>query len=357
MPILDLIRHVAGLYRTEFIREIRFVMSASNTPTQFKFSLPGKGRIATVFGGSGFVGSQIVRELASQGWVVRVAVRRPSKAIDLKTAGDVGQIVPMVANTTDKHSVRSAVSGATLVVNATGLLFERNTQTFDGLHNKGPALIAEACRDFDVSQLLHVSAIGADMRSNSVYARSKAAGEEAIQNRFPSAIILRPSIVFGTTDNFFNRFGSMARMSPILPLIGGGTSQFQPVFVGDVADAAMSALSNPDAKGKIFELGGPERFTFKQLMEIVLRFVRRNRRLQPISFGLARFLARFAQIMPNPQLTVDQVKLLAKDNVVADEALTLSDLGIDPVGVEAILPTYMEQYRAGGRFTVRKRHK
>ncbi|MGB0843443.1 MAG: complex I NDUFA9 subunit family protein [Alphaproteobacteria bacterium] len=321
------------------------------------FSVPGKGRIATVFGGSGFIGSQIVRELAAQGWVVRVAVRRPSRALELKTSGDVGQVLPMVATTTDRNSVRAAVSGACLVVNATGILFETKTQTFDGIHNKGPAFIAEACKDFGVDRLVHISALGADIQSNSDYARSKAAGEEAVFNRFKSATILRPSVVFGPEDQLFNRFGLMARTAPMLPLIGGGETKLQPVYVGDVADAALSALANPSTRGQTYELGGPEVVTFKELLTYLLKLVRRNRRLQSISFGFAKFIAKFAQLLPNPVLTVDQVKLLKADNVVDSQAKGLGDLGIKPTSMDAIVPSYVEQYRAGGRFTVRKQIK
>jgi NADH dehydrogenase len=308
-------------------------------------------KVATVFGGSGFVGRYIVKRLAKEGWVVRVAVRDTEKAHFLQPYGNVGQIVRMPVPIQDEQAVREAVDGADAVFNAIGLLFEPGgAQTFDEVHVNGPERIARLAAETGVKRLIHVSAIGADTASESVYARTKAEGEAAILKQFPQATILRPSIVIGPEDGFLNFFAQMARLSPALPLIGGGKTRFQPVYVGDVADAAMTAVHESKTKGKTYELGGPKVYTFKQLMELLLKEIRRKRLLLPIPFGVAQVQAGVAELLPKPLLTRDQVTLLKVDNVVQKGALSFKTLGLEPQAIEAILPTYLVRYRPGGRF-------
>jgi NADH dehydrogenase len=308
-------------------------------------------KVATVFGGSGFVGRYIVKRLAKEGWVVRVAVRDTEKAHFLQPYGNVGQIVRMPVPIQDEQAVREAVDGADAVFNAIGLLFEPGgAQTFDEVHVNGPERIARLSAETGVKRLIHVSAIGADKESESVYARTKADGEAAILKQFPQATLLRPSIVIGPEDGFLNFFAQMARVSPALPLIGGGKTRFQPVYVGDVADAAMVCVQESKTKGKTYELGGPKVYTFKQLMELMLKEIRRKRLLLPIPFGVAQLQAGVAELLPKPLLTRDQVTLLKQDNVVQKGALSFKTLGLEPQAIEAILPTYLVRYRPGGRF-------
>jgi len=309
-----------------------------------------KGRLITVFGGSGFIGRNLVRDLADRGARVRVAVRHPNQALFLKPMGDVGQIQIVQANLRHAPSVAAAVEGADAVINLVGILFESGKQKFDEIQAKGAGRVAEAAAKAGVSRLVHISAIGADAASPSKYARAKAAGEEAVKAAFPTATILRPSIVFGPDDDFFNRFAGLATISPALPLIGGET-KFQPVYVGDVADAITAALEDEKSAGKTYELGGPRTYTFRELMELTLKEIQRKRMLITVPFGLAKFKAAFLQILPNPLLTVDQVKLLAFDNVVAPKAKKLKDLGITPTPAEAILPRYLYRFRKHGQFS------
>ena len=307
-------------------------------------------RNVTVFGGSGFLGRYIVQRLAHRGVRVRVATREPESARFLQPLGVVGQVMPVQANLRHEGSVRRAVAGADAVVNCVGVLFERGRQGFGALHVNGARRVALAAAEAGVSRLLHVSALGADPESPSAYSRSKAAGETAVRDAFPGAAILRPSVVFGPEDDFFNRFGALARILPALPLIGGGGTRFQPVYVGDVADAAAKLLADPSASG-VWELGGPRVYTFKELMQLVLHETGRRRLLLPLPFGLAKLQAMFLQFLPNPPLTPDQVELLRRDNVVSDGARTLADLGLAATPAEAIVPTYLARYRRGGKLT------
>ncbi|MFN4088885.1 MAG: complex I NDUFA9 subunit family protein [Alphaproteobacteria bacterium] len=307
-------------------------------------------RRVTVFGGSGFVGRYLVKRLAAEGSVVRVAVRRPAEADFLKPLGAVGQIVPVAANVRDRERVAAAVAGVDAVVNLVGILQEGGGQTFDGVQAEGARTVAEAARDAGVGRLVQMSAIGADAGSESRYARTKAAGEAAVREAFPTASIVRPSIVVGPEDDFFNRFGRMAVLSPALPLIGGGVTRFQPVVVGDVADALMAILRDPATAGQTYELGGPQVYSFRELMELLLRITGRRRCLFTLPFGLADFQARFLEKLPRAPLTRDQVKLLQRDNVVSGSLPGLTDLGIAPTAIEVILPTYLERFRRGGRF-------
>jgi uncharacterized protein YbjT (DUF2867 family) len=306
--------------------------------------------LITVFGGSGFLGRHLMGRLAKQGWIVRVAVRRPSTAKFLKTMGDVGQITPIRAPIQDADAVRAATAGARAVVNLVGILYEKGDSDFAAIHARGAQNVAAAAAQAGAERLVHVSSIGADLHAESDYARSKGVGEAAVKTAFPTATILRPSVVFGPEDDFFNRFAAMASVSPVLPLIGGGGTKFQPVYVGDVADAIATCLIDPATQGKTYELGGPRVYTFKELMVLLLDQIGRRRLLVPWPFALADLQAAVLEKLPVPPLTRDQVKLLRRDNIVSKGALTLADLKIVPSTAESILPTYLDRYRKGGRF-------
>jgi NADH dehydrogenase len=302
-----------------------------------------------VFGGAGFIGRYIVKRLAAEGLVVRVAGRDPERAIALKPMGVPGQVLPVRASVTDARSVEASVAGATVVINCVGILFESAGARFAAVQGEGPGIVAAAAAAAGVRRMVHLSAIGADAASPSVYARTKAAGEAAVLAAFPGATILRPSIVFGPEDGFFNRFGALARLSPALPTYGGGTTRFQPVYVGDVADAVMAALDRAEAMGRTYELGGPRIYTFKALLQYVLAETRRKRLLIDLPFSIGNLQARLFELLPTPPLTRDQLLLLQRDNVVAEGALTLADLGITPKALEAIVPAYLARFRPHGR--------
>lgn len=304
--------------------------------------------VATVFGGSGFIGRYVVQRLAAAGHVVRVAVRDPEGALFLKPMGAPGQVVPMAADVTDAASVARAVAGAEIVVSLVGILYPKGRASFEAVQARAPGLIAEAAKAAGVRALVHVSAIGASAESGSAYARTKAAGEAAVFKAFPEATVLRPSIVFGPEDGFFNRFGQLAALLPALPLFGGGGTKFQPVFVGDVADAVMAALARPEARGRTYELGGPRVWSFRELMEYVLRETRRKRLLLNLSWKVAMLQGRLGELLPVPPITRDQVTLLQQDNVVAAGAPGLAELGIQPASIEAIVPSYLARFRPGG---------
>jgi NADH dehydrogenase len=309
--------------------------------------------LITVFGGSGFLGRHVVRALAKRHYRIRVAVRWPELAGHLQPLGRVGQIHAVQANLRHPGSVFAAVRDADVAINLVGILFERGRQRFDAVQTAGAEIVARAAAAHG-ARMVHVSAIGADENSRSGYARSKAEGEKAVLATAPSATIFRPSIVFGPDDSFFNRFASLARVLPALPLIGGGHTRFQPVFAGDVAEAIARAVEGETRPGTIYEVGGPEIFTFRELMEYILATIERRRLLMPIPFWLAKLQATFLQFMPNPLLTPDQVALLRTDNVVSpqaiDELRTLKDLGIEPRLVQAIVPAYLWRFRRSGQF-------
>ena len=306
--------------------------------------------VVTIFGGSGFIGHSLVQLLAKQGWVIRVAVRRARDARDLQPLGNVGQIVAVPCKVQDPALVEAALAGADAAVNLTGILYERGAQSFDAVHVQGAANIARAAAKLGVGRLVHMSALGADPQSKSAYARSKAAGEAALRAAYPAASIVRPSIVFGPGDGFFNRFAAMALLSPVLPLIGGGATRFQPVYVGDVAQAMAACLAGSGHEGETYELGGPRVYSFKELLEMMLREIKRKRLLLPVPYALATIKAAFLEHLPVPPITRDQVKLLKRDNVVAEGAKGLADLGIEATPVESILPLYMDCFRDGGRY-------
>jgi len=303
--------------------------------------------LVTVFGGSGFLGRHTVRALARAGWRIKVATRHPNRAFFLRPLGSVGQIDFVKSDVSDAESVARAMLGAQAVINLTGILFEKG-QSFEDVQARGAANIATCAASAGVGALVHVSAIGADPESDSSYAVTKAKGEQSVRAAFPKAVILRPSIIFGPEDGFFNKFAEMARFYPALPLVGGGQTRFQPVFVGDVAQAIVTALSRQD--GRTYELGGPSTYSFKELLQLILRETGRNRALVPLPFGLASLSAAFLQLLPNPLLTIDQVRLLKKDNVVSPSAAGLTDLGIIPTSVEAVVPAYLWRYRAKGEY-------
>jgi uncharacterized protein YbjT (DUF2867 family) len=304
--------------------------------------------VATVFGGSGFIGRYVVKRLAAQGHVVRVAGRDTERAKDLMTTGAVGQVVPLYVTLDNEASVHRAVEGADLVVNLVGILAERRAGDFQRIQGEGAGRVARAAAAAGAKRMVQLSAIGADPASPSGYGRSKAAGEAAVQAAFPAATILRPSVVFGAEDQFFNRFGSMAMLLPIMPVIEGG-SRFQPVYVGDVADAVLAGLTRDDAAGRIYELGGPRVLTFRELLRYVLMETRRHRPLWTVPTGLARLQARLGELVPGKPFTRDQLAMLSRDTVVSAGMPGLEALGIVPTPMELVVPTYLDRYRVGGK--------
>ena len=308
--------------------------------------------LVTVFGGSGFLGRHVVRALAKLGYRIRVAVRRPELAGFLQPLGRVGQIHAVQANVRHPASVEAAARDADVVIDLVGILFERGRQKFDAVQAFGAEAVALAAAAFG-ARMIHVSAIGADEQAPSRYARSKAVGEKLVLAAVPSAVILRPSVLFGPEDDFFNKFAAIARFAPALPLIGGGHTRFQPVFAGDVASAVVAAIEGRANDG-VYELGGPEVRSFKQLMQFMLATIERQRLLVPIPFALAKFQAGILQLLPKPLLTPDQVELLRGDVTVSDQAKregrTLEALGIDPVAMAAIVPSYLWRFRKAGQF-------
>lgn len=312
--------------------------------------------LVTVFGGSGFVGRHVVRTLVKRGYRIRVAVRRPDLAGFLLPYGYVGQISLVQANLRYRQSVDRAVEGSAFVVNCVGILFESGRNSFDAVQDFGARAVAESARAAG-AKLVHVSAIGADVDSASSYARTKGRAEAAIMSNIPDAVILRPSIVFGPEDSFFNKFAGMAQMFPALPLIGGGKTKFQPVHVEDVAQAVALGVDGVIPGGKIYELGGAEVLTFREILEFVLRTTARKRPLVSLPFGIASLLGSVASLVPfiTPPITSDQVELLKHDNVVSDAAIregrTLEGMGIQPTLLSSVVPSYLVQYRPQGQFT------
>jgi len=309
--------------------------------------------LVTVFGGSGFIGSQVVRRLAKAGWRIRVAVRNPSLAYAMRLHGDVGQIDVVQANVRNPASLRRALQGATAAVNLVGVLYETGRQGFQAVHAMGAQNVAEAAHAEGVARFVQMSALGADPDSPSKYARTKAMGEAAVRGVYPDAVLIRPSVVFGPEDGFFNRFAAMASFSPVLPLIGGGATRFQPVYVGDVAQAIAHALAAPEAAGRTYELGGPAVLSFRQLMEMLLAQIDKRRLLVPLPWPVAGLMGKAGDLVAGliaPPVTSDQVELLRTDNVVSGQYPGLADLGITPSTLESVLPTYLYRYRKGGQY-------
>ncbi len=326
----------------------------------------GAGRVVTVFGGSGFVGRYVVRALARDGWRVRIACRRPDLAFHLQPQGRVGQVMAVQANVRHPESVAAALRGASAVVNLVGILAEGGAQTFSKVQAEGARAIAEAAKAAGVDTVVHISAIGADPNGASAYARSKAEGEAAMLAAEPSAVILRPSVIFGQEDDFFNRFATMARFFPVIPIVGAET-RFQPVYVGDVAEAVAAAVAGQAKPGVVYELGGPETKTFAELIDYVLQVTERDRRVAKLSFATGMLVAGVTQFFTKltlglfPKLlrmTADQVELLKHDNVASEAAIrdgrTLQGLGVQPQAIEAIVPTYLYRYRKTGQYQAQR---
>lgn len=307
-----------------------------------------RGKVVTVFGGSGFLGRYVVQRLAERGAVLRVPTRHPEQANHLRPLGAVGQIVLEPWSPGAPAAIERTLAGACAAVNLVGILFERRAGDFARLQGGLPGAIGAAAAKLGLERVVQVSAIGADPGSPSAYARSKAAGEAALRAAFPNATILRPSVVIGPEDGFFNRFARMAGVSPALPLIGGGRTRFQPVHVGDVADAVAAALTRDDVAGRTYELGGPSVYSFRELMAYLLKVTGRRRLLVSLPFGLARLQARLLERLPEPPLTVDQVELLRRDNVVAPGAAGLAELGVQPTPLEVVVPPYLRAYARPG---------
>jgi uncharacterized protein YbjT (DUF2867 family) len=306
-------------------------------------------RQVTVFGGSGFLGRYVIERLADRDVIVRVGVRDPEAGKHLKPLGQVGQVNVFPSDIRDEDAVRRAVDGVDAVINLVGILAQRGRQTFKAIHVDAPETMARAAVEAGCRAMVHVSAIGASRMAMSEYGRSKVAGEQAVRDAFPPATIVRPSVIFGPEDEFFNLFGGLARLAPALPLYGGGKTRFQPVYVADVADAILAALFDSAAAGKIYELGGPREYTFAELMEYLLTEIRRKRALISLPFFVGDIQAFFAEFLPNPPVTRDAMKSLREDNVVAAGSLALKDLGVEPTAMELIVPTYVHRYRRGGR--------
>lgn len=307
-------------------------------------------KIATIFGGSGFIGKQVVRELARAGYLIKVATRVPERAYELRPCGTVGQVVPFECHYGDPASIAAAVAGAEVVVNCIGILYERKKGDFKRAHAEIPAMIAEACVKAEVKSFIHISAAGIEI-SKSRYAKTKLEGENAIRKIMSDVTILRPSIVFGPDDDFFNKFAGLMQILPALPLIGGGRTLFQPVYVGDIADAVMAAIKTPDHhRGRVYELGGPEIVSFKEIYKILERYTGHRRIYFYLPWILAKIDAFFLSLLPTPLLTPDQVESLKSDFTVSPQSPGLAELGLRPTGMEMILPQYLAAYRAGGRF-------
>jgi uncharacterized protein YbjT (DUF2867 family) len=315
-------------------------------------------KIVTIIGGSGFVGRHVARALAKRGYRVRVACRRPDLAGHVQPLGTPGQIMPVQANVRYPASLAAACEGAFVVINLPGVLANRGAQSFEAVHVFGADASAKAAKAAGAKVFIQMSALGADANSLSEYARSKAQGEALAKAAFPGAIVLRPSIIFGPEDNFFNQFAAMSRLAPALPLIGGGHTKYAPVFVGDVAEAIAVLVDRAEASGKTFELGGPEIFTFKQLMQFTLDTIGRKRLLLPVPWTAAKILGSVLGLLPKALLTADQVELLKADCVVSEEALKegrgLESFGISPRSIQSIAPSYLYRFRKAGQFTAPK---
>jgi uncharacterized protein YbjT (DUF2867 family) len=306
-------------------------------------------RRITVIGASGFIGRYVVKRLAAEGAVICACCRHARDAGFLRPMGDVGQVATFDADITDERALAAVIAGSDAVINAVGILYERGKQNFEALHHQGPARLAKLAKAAGVRHFVHISSISADPAAPSAYSRTKAAGEDAVRAAFADAVILRPALVFGPEDNFFNRFAAMARYLPALPLIGGGHTKFQPVYVGDVAAAVAAVLSLAGAGGKTYELAGPVVFDLKQLFALMLHMIGRQRLLLPVPFGLASFKAFFLELLPKPLLTRDQVRVLKRDAVARPGAPGLAELGIVPQALELVLPSYLDRYRRAGR--------
>lgn len=312
-------------------------------------------KIVTIFGGSGMVGRAVTQEFAKLGYQVRVATRRPQTCYTMRSYGTPGQVMPISYDPARPDTIASAIQGAEIVVNTVGMLYERRRATFHAAHVELPRQIATACKRSNVKRFVHISALGVDT-ARSKYAKTKLHGEQVVRDIFPGVVILRPSVMFGPDDGFFNLFARLAQILPVLPLIGGGKTKFQPVYVGDVARAVVVAATGPaDVAGNTYELGGPDQVTFRDIYARLFDVMGTRRFLMPLPFPIAKIQGRVMQMFPNPMLTVDQVVSLETDNIVGTGVKTFKDLGIVPTSMDLILPTYLSHYRAGGIFGEKQR--
>jgi len=307
-------------------------------------------KIIAIFGAGGFLGKHLMRQLTKLDYRVKVATRNPYLKGYLKPLGNPGQIELFKTNIFDPEDVRKVLKNCDVVINLVGVLYETRKQKFNEIHSQFPYLLCNLCNELKIKNLVHVSALGVKEKNVSQYMLSKLQGEKNIQDTFKPSVILRPSVVFGPEDKFFNTFASIAQFSPVLPLIGGGKTKFAPIYVGDVAKAIVKALELSNSESKIYELGGPENYSFKELMEILLTEIKKKRFLMPIPFAVAKFQSYFLQMLPNPLLTPDQVEMLKYNNVVSGEYPTLKDLGISGTLIQSILPKYIYRFRTGGQF-------
>ena len=307
-------------------------------------------KIIAVFGAGGFLGKHLMRQLTKLDYRVKVATRNPYLRGYLKLLGNPGQIELFKTNIFDPEDIKKVLKNCNFIINLVGILYETKKQKFNEIHSQFPYLLSNLCSEIGIKNLIHISALGVREKHVSRYMQSKLQGEKNIQNTFRSSVILRPSVVFGPEDKFFNTFASIAQFSPILPLIGGGKTKFAPIYVGDVAKAIVKALELNNSKPKIYELGGPKNYSFKELMEILLSEIKKKRFLLPVPFGLAKFQSYFLEMMPNPLLTPDHVEMLKFNNIVSGEYSTLKDLGITGTTIQSILPKYIYRFRTGGQF-------
>jgi len=307
-------------------------------------------KILAIFGAGGFIGKHLIRNLTKLDYRIKIATRDPYLKGYLKPLGNPGQIELFKTNIFNEADVKNVLENCDQVINLVGILNETRRQKFNHVHSHFPHLLCNLCNELGIKNLIHVSALGVKEKHKSLYIQSKLQGEKNIQETFKRSIILRPSVVFGPEDKFFNTFASIAQISPILPLIGEGKTKFAPIYVGDVAKAIVKALELNNSESKIYELGGPENYSFKELMEILLREIKKKRFLIPIPFGVAKFQSYFLQMLPNPLLTPDQVELLKHHNIVSGDHPTLKELGITGTPIQSILPKYIYRFRAGGQF-------
>ena len=309
-----------------------------------------KQKIATIFGASGFIGRHLIRSLTEKDFRIIAATRSPYLYGYLKPLGNPGQIDLEKVNLFEEENLRTLIKNSDVVINLVGILYENKKQKFEDIHVKFPALLSKLCNEQNIKKLVHISALGINETANSQYMQSKLKGEKNILNNFNGSVILRPSIIFGPEDKFFNQFASLAEFFPALPLIGGGLTYFQPIYVGDVVKSIVTILEKEEINKNIYELGGPQTFTFKELMEILLKQIKKKRFLVPIPFSFAKFQAKILQLLPKPLLTTDQVEMLKYDNIVTNKYPTLKDLKISPKTLESVLPDYIWRFRKGGQF-------
>ena len=309
-----------------------------------------KQKIATIFGASGFIGRHLIRKLTEKDFRIVAATRSPYLHGYLKPLGNPGQIDLEKVNLFDEENLRTLIKNSNMVINLVGILYENKIQRFENIHAKFPNLLSRICSELNIEKFVHISALGINETTNSRYMQSKLKGEKNILNNFKHSVILRPSIVYGPEDKFFNQFASLAEFLPALPLIGGGLTSFQPIYVGDVAKSIVAILEKEEIDENIYELGGPQTFTFKELMKILLKQIKKKRFLVPIPYSFAKFQAKILQLLPKPLLTTDQVEMLKYDNIVTNKYPTLKDLKISPKTLESVLPDYIWRFRKGGQF-------